>query len=94
MAAMDVDQLRSRLVPVLARHPEVDLALLFGSQARGTAGPASDVDIGVVGRAVDTLGLAIELTDAAGIQADVVDLSHDPPEWRQLLLPAGKSNCR
>jgi predicted nucleotidyltransferase len=76
---MDLDQLCSCLAPVLAGHSEVDLALLFGSHARGTAGPASDIDIGVVGRAVDTLGLAIELTDATGVQADVVDLSHEPP---------------
>jgi len=76
---MDLDQLRSRLAPILVRHPEVDLALLFGSRARGTARPTSDIDIGVVGRAIDTLGLAIELTDATGIQADVVDLSRDPP---------------
>jgi len=79
MAAMDLAQLRARLAPVFARHPEADLALLFGSRARGTAGPTSDLDIGVVGRAIDPLGLAIELTDATGIQADVVDLSHDPP---------------
>ena len=76
---MDLDQLRSHLAPVLAGHAEVDLALLFGSRARGTAGPASDIDIGVVGRAIDPLGLAIELTDATGVQADVVDLSHEPP---------------
>ncbi len=79
MAAMDPDQLRSRLAPVFVRHPEVDLALLFGSRARGDAGPTSDIDIGVVGGAVDTLGLALELTDATGIQVDVVDLSGDPP---------------
>jgi hypothetical protein len=33
----------------------------------------------VVGRAVDTIGLAIELTDAIGLPVDLVDLSGDPP---------------
>lgn len=81
MATMDLDRLRSRLAPVLAGHAEVDLALLFGSCARGTASATSDIDIGVVGRAVDSLGLAIELTDATGtgLRVDIVDLSHEPP---------------
>jgi hypothetical protein len=52
---------------------------MFGSWARGEAGPGSDVDIAVIGRDVDTLGLAIELTDALGLPVDVVDLSADPP---------------
>ncbi|MCB9731987.1 MAG: nucleotidyltransferase domain-containing protein [Deltaproteobacteria bacterium] len=30
---------------VLARHPAVTGAVLFGSRAKGTAGPASDVDL-------------------------------------------------
>jgi predicted nucleotidyltransferase len=32
---------------VLSRHPEVTGALLFGSRAKGTARPASDVDLRV-----------------------------------------------
>ena len=76
---MDVDLLRSRLAGALAAHAELELALLFGSRARGDAGPASDVDVAVVGRAIDTIGLAIELSDATGLPVDVVDLSGDPP---------------
>jgi hypothetical protein len=41
--------------------------------------PTSDVDVAVVGRAIDTVGLAIELADALGLPVDVVDLSEDPP---------------
>jgi hypothetical protein len=35
--------------------------------------------VAVVGREVDTLGLAVELSDMSGMVADVVDLSIDPP---------------
>lgn len=76
---MEIELLRRRLAAALQAHGEVELALLFGSQARGKARPDSDVDVAVVGRAVDTLRLAIELTDALGAQVDVVDLSDDPP---------------
>lgn len=62
--AMELGQLRSRLAAALERHPEVELALLFGSRSRGEgARPGSDVDVAVIGREVDTLGLAVELSD-------------------------------
>jgi predicted nucleotidyltransferase len=76
---MDVDLLRMQLASALEAHTEVELALLFGSRARGEAGPGSDLDVAVVGRAIDTIGLAIELSDANGLPVDVVDLSDDPP---------------
>jgi predicted nucleotidyltransferase len=76
---MDPDLLRSRLAAALAPHDEVELALLFGSRARGEAGPASDVDVAVIGQAIDPIGLAIELGDAIGLSVDVADLSVDPP---------------
>lgn len=64
---------------VLARHDEVDLALLFGSRARGAARPESDVDVAVIGRGIDALSLAAELNSSAGAPVDVVDLSVNPP---------------
>lgn len=78
-------QLVERLGRVLARHPEVRLALLFGSQARGAGGPGSDVDVAVEGP-VDRLGLAAELAGAAGVDVDVVDVqSGGYPLLRALL---------
>ena len=41
------DRFRDGLRSALAAFPNVRLGLLFGSQARGTAGPLSDVDIAV-----------------------------------------------
>ena len=66
-------QLVERLGGVIARHPEVRLALLFGSRARGSAGTGSDVDVAVEGP-VDRLGLAAELAAAAGVDVDVVHM--------------------
>ena len=34
---------------VLAAHPEVRRAVLFGSRAKGTAGPSADVDLALDG---------------------------------------------
>jgi len=34
---------------VLARHPSVTGAILFGSRAKGTAAPASDIDLALEG---------------------------------------------
>lgn len=42
-------QLLAALRPVLERHPEVRLALLFGSRARGVAVPEADLDLAVEG---------------------------------------------
>lgn len=76
---MDLGQLCKQLHTALEPHGEVELALLFGSRARGEVDPGSDVDVAVVGSAIDTIGLGIELVDAIGMQVDVVDLSGDPP---------------
>jgi uncharacterized protein len=64
---------------VLERQPGVELALLFGSRARGTHGPGSDVDIAVTGSAVDLAQLAAKLSVAVGQEVDVVAVDDDPP---------------
>ena len=55
---------------------DVRLALVFGSRARGTATPTSDVDVAVGAPGVDLLDLAAELSRATGVEVDVVDLEH------------------
>lgn len=76
---MSVDpKLLASLSPVLARHPEIRLALLFGSRARGVAAPAADLDLAVEvtrGEELDRLGLMAELTSATGLEVDVVDVT-------------------
>ena len=68
-----VDALRR----VLVGRRDVRLALLFGSRARGRARPGSDADVAVLGRNLDLLGLASQLSLAAGVEVDVVSLE-DP----------------
>jgi predicted nucleotidyltransferase len=52
----------------------VELALLFGSRARGRDSEGSDVDVAVEGRSLDRLGLARDLSSAAGAEVEVIDL--------------------
>jgi predicted nucleotidyltransferase len=59
---------------VLADGGGVELALLFGSFARGRARADSDVDVAVGGRDIDLPGLAADLSAAVGREVDVVDL--------------------
>lgn len=39
----------SRIKAVFANHPEIDSVILYGSRAKGTFRPFSDIDITVVG---------------------------------------------
>lgn len=65
--------LAEALRPAFAKHG-VGLALLFGSRARGTHTPGSDLDVAVDADALDVLGLILGLSDATGLEVDVVDL--------------------
>jgi predicted nucleotidyltransferase len=61
----------------LSDRREIRLALLFGSRARGQARPDSDADVAVLGENLDLLDLAADLSDAAKVEVDVVDI-RDP----------------
>ena len=67
-----------RLAAVLAAHPGVRLAILFGSVARDAAGPASDLDLAVLGPAPlstdETVALTEALAQETGRPVDLVDL--------------------
>lgn len=39
----------AQITGVLARHPEVERAILFGSRAKATHKPGSDIDLSLVG---------------------------------------------
>ena len=66
--------LADELAKALAGHPEVRLAMLFGSRARGRAQPSSDVDLAVEGDDLDILALASELALHLGLEIDLVEL--------------------
>ena len=63
---------------VLARHPEIDLAVLFGSLATGTARSDSDVDLAVAATTPLSLearmALIGELAEQLGRPVDLIDL--------------------
>ncbi len=63
---------------VLARHPEVRLAILFGSMATGRASRDSDIDLAVAverSLTVDAkMALMAELAEATGRPIDLIDL--------------------
>ena len=71
------DPVVESLKKALSRRSDVRLALLFGSRARGRARPDSDADVAVLGKDLNLLSLASDLSEAAGIEVDVVSLA-DP----------------
>ncbi len=74
-----LDALRS----ALEADPAVQLAVLFGSAARGALTRRSDLDIGVTGVPPSRLpALAVTLARAAGREVDLIPLDSTPPLLR------------
>jgi predicted nucleotidyltransferase len=71
------DRIIEALRGALSGRKDVRVALLFGSRARGRAREDSDADVAVLGRNLDLLELAADLSDAARVEVDVVSLD-DP----------------
>jgi predicted nucleotidyltransferase len=68
------------ILAVLANHPAIELAILFGSLARGAARPDSDLDLAVKAAAPLTAEekrvLMGELADHLARPVDLVDLAN------------------
>jgi predicted nucleotidyltransferase len=66
------------IIETLKNHPEVKLAVLFGSLASGRGGPDSDVDVAVMGplplTAEQKYALMGDLAESSGRPVDLVDL--------------------
>jgi len=66
------------LVEVLSRHPLIDLAILFGSLATGTARPDSDLDLAVAGTVplspTTKSALIADLAQTFGRPVDLIEL--------------------
>jgi uncharacterized protein len=60
------DAARNSILSILASHPGVEKAVLFGSRAMGTHAPESDIDICLIGA---TLTLTDQASLAAGMDA-------------------------
>ncbi|MCP4661981.1 MAG: nucleotidyltransferase domain-containing protein [bacterium] len=77
--------LRTALVEALSSLPGVQLAVLFGSFARGCEGPRSDVDVGLrlyPDSLADRLRAEVTLGRAARRAIDLVHLDEAPPLLR------------
>jgi hypothetical protein len=83
------------LIETLAAQPDVVAAYLFGSAARGTAGPLSDLDVGLLAgdrhraqaaceRTTDALGRALRTS-----RIDVVSLASAPMPLRYHVVRDG-----
>lgn len=68
-----------RLTSILRRHPEIELAILFGSMARKGGSSQSDIDLAVdFGRpstAMERMALIEEIAGEFGQPVDLVDLA-------------------
>ena len=97
---MDVAAVEKRLREVLSTRADAEgiaAAWLFGSMARGTAGPESDVDVGVLydqapPRTLAGLGLDLEgdLEAAVGLPVQLVALNRAPVDLIIRVLRDGK----
>lgn len=71
----EMESSAQRLTRALAGRSDIHFVLLFGSHARGTAGPSSDVDVALqASPEVDRLALARDLSRALDREVDVIDL--------------------
>lgn len=74
---LNVTDAQSALKPVFDRY-EISSAVLFGSVARGTATPSSDLDLLVDSglHGLKFTGFMEAIHQAAGMPVDVMDVSH------------------
>ena len=74
---------RGEIARVIAEHPRIAAAWIFGSVAQGTAGPQSDLDVAVLMRGAE------EETDAMSLYALAADLERYSPSGRVDLVVLG-----
>jgi predicted nucleotidyltransferase len=96
----DADVSADAIAAILADYPAVAAAYLFGSVARGEAGPESDVDLGLVLRdrrttALDCYRMLGDLASrlevvTGGRPVDLVILDAQGPLFRHRVLEEGR----
>ncbi len=93
---MDIEGVAGELREVLARDERVDCAWLFGSTARGEAGPLSDVDVAVLlspslapQERLDVAAALWENLERRCPRVDLVILEEAPPALRHRVFRDG-----
>ncbi len=70
--------MNKKLSQLLSRYPQLELAILFGSQAKGDAGAESDIDLALLCDTPISSSLKLELIELLGAKfgrpVDIVDL--------------------
>jgi predicted nucleotidyltransferase len=73
-----MSSLEKRLAELLSRYSELELAILFGSQAAGHATEKSDIDLALLSVAPISSSLKLELIEKIGAEfgcpVDIIDL--------------------
>lgn len=92
MSQLDLDELARGMQPILAEHPEVAAAWVFGSAARGELRFDSDVDVGILLR---ERGATVHAHDRllAALAARFEALTSPYPVDVVLLEPQGPIFC-
>lgn len=93
MASVAVDKLKEIAVQIAPKYG-LKMAILYGSQAAGTAREDSDIDIAVLGNRMLGLGDLIEIADEFGARlgvnmVDVKSLHRTDPLFRQQVAKKG-----
>lgn len=88
------EQTIEKICGVLAKHPAIDQAVLYGSRAKGNFKTGSDIDLSLQGAAISTqeLGdIAFELDDLLlPYSIDLLVFDHlDHPELREHIERVG-----
>ncbi|MBI5015814.1 MAG: nucleotidyltransferase domain-containing protein [Deltaproteobacteria bacterium] len=91
MRTVALDGVKEAVADLFGQDPDVIAVYLFGSAARGSAGPGSDVDLAfLMGRGFDrmerfdfVLDANVRLEEALGIAVDVVLLNGADPVLQQ-----------
>lgn len=77
-----IAEIKKKTTPVFKKYP-VNLAILFGSFARGEAQPKSDLDLFIDTdgklKGLDFVGLLDTLVHTLKIEVDLIDKSHLEP---------------
>jgi len=73
-----MSSIESEIILVLGQHPEIRLAILFGSMAAGDGRPGSDLDLAIDAGAelgvAEKIALMEQFADVTGRPVDLVDL--------------------
>lgn len=79
------DETCATIRTILARHPAIDQAIIYGSRAKGTYRPGSDIDLTLVGD-----GLDFALVSAVASELDESDIPYtvDVSDWNRIESPA------